>query len=209
MPESDQVEELLTRCVDGDEAAAARLLEDHRQRLKRMVAVRLDDRISSRLDPSDIVQETMTEAVKRLPDYLRVRPIPFYPWLRQLAAEKLSKAHRFHLHTQRRSLTRENPLTEQLSNASQDLLVKHIIQSQTSAIGSVMREELKLQVRLALAELTPDYREILVLLFLEQLSTAEVSVVLGISAATVRSRQVRALERFGSFIRPYIEGRQP
>ena len=50
--------------------------EVYRDRLRRAIAARLDRRLSSRLDPSDVVQETMADAVRRLPDYLRDRPMP-------------------------------------------------------------------------------------------------------------------------------------
>jgi RNA polymerase sigma-70 factor (ECF subfamily) len=42
-----------------------------------MVAVRFDRRLAARIDPSDVVQESRLDAVQRLPDYLRERPLPF------------------------------------------------------------------------------------------------------------------------------------
>jgi RNA polymerase sigma-70 factor, ECF subfamily len=77
--------ELLERTAGGDHAARAALLQRHRKRLRRMVAMRLDPRLSARLDPSDIVQDVLVEADRRLHEYLRERPLPFYPWLRRSA----------------------------------------------------------------------------------------------------------------------------
>src|SRR5581483_1896530 len=93
--------ELLDAAAIGDGHARGRLLERHRQRLKRMVAVRLDRRLSARLAPSDLVQETLAEANRRLDAYLRERPLPFYPWLRQIAWNRLIDARRFHLRSGR------------------------------------------------------------------------------------------------------------
>jgi DNA-directed RNA polymerase specialized sigma24 family protein len=59
-----------------------------------MVAVRIDPRLAARVDPSDVVQETLTEAHRRLDDYLAARPVPFYPWLRQLVRDRLADLHR-------------------------------------------------------------------------------------------------------------------
>ncbi|HEX4591585.1 MAG TPA: hypothetical protein VH120_16735, partial [Gemmataceae bacterium] len=81
-PDTD---ELLARSAAGDRAARDELLDRHRTRLKRMVRVRLDRRLAARVDPSDIVQEALLEASTRLDEYLRNRPMPYYPWLRQLA----------------------------------------------------------------------------------------------------------------------------
>src|SRR5947199_1017053 len=89
-------DELLRTASLGDEAARDQLLARHRDRLRRMVAVRLDRRLAARVDPSDVVQEALADAARRLDDYLRERPMAYYPWLRRLAADRLDKAHRRH-----------------------------------------------------------------------------------------------------------------
>ena len=83
-PDSDH---LLRRVAAGDPAARELLLDRHRQRLRRMIALRLDRRLWARVDPSDVLQETLAEAGQKLPDYARTRPLPFYAWLRQIAAQ--------------------------------------------------------------------------------------------------------------------------
>src|SRR5213080_1218802 len=106
-PDTDQ---LLASASRGDATARGRLLERHRPRLRRMVAVRLDRRVAARVDPSDVVQDAMLEAAARLDEYLRERPIPFYPWLRRMAADRLADAYRRHLRAGRRAVGREEPL---------------------------------------------------------------------------------------------------
>src|SRR4051794_11198000 len=108
MPEPD-TELLLDRAAGagGDADARNRLLQRHRDRLKRMVAVRSDPRLAARVDPSDVVQEALADAAGKLDGYLRDRPLPFYPWLRRLAAERLVALHRRHVQARRRSVTRE------------------------------------------------------------------------------------------------------
>src|SRR4051794_8445239 len=93
-PDTDQ---LLRQAAAGDESARGRLLDRHRDRLKRMVAVRSDPRLAARVDPSDVVQEALTEAAGKLDRYLSARPLPFYPWLRQLALERLAALRRRHV----------------------------------------------------------------------------------------------------------------
>src|SRR4051794_25150155 len=88
-PDTDQ---LLADAGRGDADARGRLLERHRPRLRRMVALRLDRRLAARADPSDVVQEALLEAAARLDEYLRSRPIPFYPWLRRIAWAPLADA---------------------------------------------------------------------------------------------------------------------
>jgi DNA-directed RNA polymerase specialized sigma24 family protein len=70
-----------------------------------MVAVRLDRRLLARVDPSDVVQEALADADRRLDEYLRERPVAFYPWLRRLAEEQLVNVYRRHVGAARRSVT--------------------------------------------------------------------------------------------------------
>ena len=71
-----------------DPQATEQLLVRHQERLHRMVAIRLDDRLKARMDPSDVVQDVLVEAANRLPQFAEERPIAFYPWLRRLAWEQ-------------------------------------------------------------------------------------------------------------------------
>src|SRR5262245_26226401 len=103
-------EELLNRVGQGDGDARQRLLTRHRRRLRQMLTVRLDRRLAARVDPSDIVQEALAEAARSLDDYLRDRPVPFYPWLRRFAWERLVEVNRRHLQARRRSVAREERL---------------------------------------------------------------------------------------------------
>jgi len=70
---------LLRRAEAGDPTARDALLRRHRPRLRQLVALKLDHRLAARVDPSDVVQETLTEAARKLPTYARLRPLPFYP----------------------------------------------------------------------------------------------------------------------------------
>ena len=76
---NSEINVLLDDAARGDASAVRCLLEQHRERLRRMIAVRLDRRLAPRLDPSDVVQEALADAARRLPDYLRDRPDAVLP----------------------------------------------------------------------------------------------------------------------------------
>ena len=191
-PDTDQ----LLRAADrGDAQARGRLLERHRGRLRRMVALRLDRRLAARVDPSDVVQESLAEADRRLDGYLRERPLPFYPWLRQLAWERLTALYRRHVRAQRRSVTREEAEPLGLPDGSVLALADRLLARAASPSEALGREELKQRVRAALDRLSGRDREVLVLRHLEELSAAEVGAVLGLSEAAVKMRALRALKR--------------
>ena len=192
-PAPPETEELLERASQGDSSAGQLLLAQHRALLRRMVAVRLDRRLAPRLDPSDVVQETLAEAARRLPDYLRERPLPFYPWLRQIASERLTKMHRRHLRASKRNVRREEP--PPLPDESALELAQRLTSRESSPSNHLARRELRDRVRTALGRLPERDREVLVLRYLEQLATREIAQVLDIPEGTVKSRHLRALER--------------
>jgi RNA polymerase sigma-70 factor (ECF subfamily) len=190
-PDAD-TDHLLNAAAAGDAHARGRLLERHRPRLRRMVAVRFDRRLLARLDPSDLVQETLAEADRKLDGYLRDRPLPFYPWLRQIAANRLVDVRRFHVRAGRRSVGREEPAGLPAESALE--LAERLIAGEAPSAG-LRRRERQALVCAALDRLAERDREVLVLRYLEQLSTAESAAVLGVSEGAVRVRLLRALRR--------------
>jgi RNA polymerase sigma-70 factor (ECF subfamily) len=199
-----KMEELLSRAARGEAAARQQLLVQHQERLRQMIAVRLDRRLAARLDPSDVLQEVLAEACEKLSDYLQERPIPFYPWLRQLAWERLAKLHRHHLQAQKRSTLREQPWQWQPSDESAQALANRLLARGSGPSGHLLHEELRRRVREALVRLRERDREILVMRYLEQLSTREMAAVLGIAEGAVKTRHVRVLERLRGLLGPDV-----
>ena len=187
--------ELVERAGQGDVPARHQLLVRHRARLRKMVAIRMDRRLSARVDPSDVVQETLAEADRRLDDYLRDRSLPFYPWLRRIAGERLIDLYRRHVRARNRSVEREEPWALPLPDESAIALVDRLAADGTSPSRNLLRRELRQRVRAALEQLGPHDREILVLRHLEQLSVAEAAAALGITERAAKARHMRALAR--------------
>jgi RNA polymerase sigma-70 factor, ECF subfamily len=191
--ESVDQETLLARVQEGDVAAGQELLAMHRGRLRQMITVRLDQRLSARLDPSDVIQEVFAEASRRLRDYSKSRPVAFYPWLRRIAWERLVKLHQRHVYAEKRAVGREAWLA--LSDPSAQLLAERLVDSATSPSGRLVRKEMLERAQRGLLELSERDREVLILRYLEQLSVAEIAVVLDITDGAVKLRHLRALDR--------------
>jgi len=189
------IDALLERARQGDKAARDQLLEIHRERLRRMVALRMDRRLCARVDPSDIVQEALTEADLHLRDYLRDRPLPFYLWLRRLAWERIVAMSRHHIQAQKRSIAREEVCSLALPEESALDLADRLASRGSSPSERLAQKELRDRVQAALLALAEHDREVLVLRYLEQHSTKETAAVLGVSAGGVKSRLMRALMR--------------
>jgi RNA polymerase sigma-70 factor (ECF subfamily) len=191
-PDTDDLIELARH---GEPAARDRLLARHRSRLRRLVCLRLDPRLGARVDPSDVVQEALAEAARRLEEYLRHPPLPFYPWLRQIGLDRLLDLRRRHLRARKRSVVREEPGVLDLPDESAAELAERLIDLGSSPSRHLLREELRQRVRAALGKLSADDREVLVLRHLEQMPAREVAAVLGVGEGAVRMRLVRALGR--------------
>jgi RNA polymerase sigma-70 factor (ECF subfamily) len=198
--DNDDTDLLLARIADGQGSAVNVLLERHRRRLAAMVRLRMDRRVAARFDPSDVVQDTMIEAYRKLPKFAQTRPIPFYPWLRSMAWERLVQLHRRHVHAARRSVNREEWCCE-LPAGSEAQLAERFVKSATKASGVVIRAELRERVRAAIEELPAAVQEVVVLRHLEDLPFREISAVLGISEDAVYSRYRRAVERLARLLK--------
>jgi RNA polymerase sigma-70 factor (ECF subfamily) len=201
-----QTDELLRIAAQGNPSAIRQLLQDHRGRLRRMVAIRLDRRMAARVDPSDVVQESLAEAARQLPRYLEHQSIPFYPWLRQIAWEKLLKIRARHLVAQKRSVTREDPFGLDLADESVAELADCFVAEGTSPSHRIVRKEQRDRVQQGLARLKPQDREVLVLRYLEQLSVSEATAVLGITEAAFSRRHLRAIERLRRILDRDVSG---
>jgi RNA polymerase sigma-70 factor, ECF subfamily len=200
--EDPETEEMLQRAGGSSGPALELLLERHRHRLRQMVAVRLDKRLAPRVDPSDVVQEALADASQKLVDFLRDRPLPFYPWLRRLAWERIIQLHRRHLRTQKRAVTREERLDLLLPDESAMQLAERLVASGTSPSQWLLRDEQGRRLREVLERLRPNDREVLVLFYLEELDFGEIAAALGISEIAAKVRHFRALER----VRKLLEG---
>jgi RNA polymerase sigma-70 factor (ECF subfamily) len=190
-PDTDQ---LLALAGQGDRGARDRLLDRHRRRLRNLIALRIDPRMAARVDPSDVVQESLAEAAQRLSDYIDERPLPFYPWIRQIALERLIDLQRLHVRSQKRSVRREEARLPLLPDDSVEGLAQ-LASMGSSPSRALDRRDLQERMRAALERLGERDREVLLLRHFEQLSVKEIAAILGISEGAVKVRHARALER--------------
>jgi RNA polymerase sigma-70 factor (ECF subfamily) len=196
MHDSDDSAALLQRAAGGDQQAVADLLARHRERLKRMVHLRLSRRLQGRVDDSDVLQEAFLHISSHLHEYAANPKLPFYLWLRHMTGLKLSEIHRRHLGTQLRDADREVTLHRGgLPEADSVSLAAHLLGQLTTPSQAAIKAETRLIVQEALNNMDPTDREVLALKHFEQLSTSEIAEVLGMSKAGAGSRYLRAIKR--------------
>jgi RNA polymerase sigma-70 factor (ECF subfamily) len=189
--DSDPTRKLLQEACTGNPQAFEQLFTRHRPGIRQFVELRLDNVLRSRVDPSDVVQETNLEAFRRLGDYQQRRPMPFRLWLRKTAYERLVMIRRQHQDAACREVARELPLPDQSSAA----LAQQLVAPGPSPSQQVAKHELIRRVRAAVAELPDIDREILLMRNFEELSYHEIGCILEIDPAAARKRHGRALIR--------------
>ena len=192
----DVPDDLLQRAAAGDADALAALFLRCRDRLKRMVQLRLDRRLSGRVDPSDVLQEAYLEVHKRFAEYSRTAGPPFFLWLRLVTGQKLTDFHRRHLGAQMRDAGQEVSLYRgALPQASSASLAAQLLGRLTSASQAAVRAETQVRVQEALNGMEPIDREILTLRHFEMLTNEEAAEVLGLRKSAASNRYIRALKR--------------
>src|SRR5215472_1192026 len=159
-----EVTKLLQQATAGDERAAQELFARHRDRLKRMVHLRLSRRLQGRVDDSDVLQEAYLDVARRLPEYAADPKAPFFLWVRHLTGLKLAEVHRRHLGTQARDADRELSLHRGgLPEADSVSLASQLLGKFTTPSQAAIKAEQRICVQEALCSMDPIDREVLAL----------------------------------------------
>jgi RNA polymerase sigma-70 factor (ECF subfamily) len=195
-PDSSQTQVLLNSARAGNLAARNELLERHRAALRRMVGLRMDPVLERRLDASDIVQDVLVEADRRLADYLQAARMPFHAWLRCLARDRMIDAHRRHRTAARRSIDREQPLAHRSDNeqSALDLAALACSRELTPAAAATHRE-LEQRFQAAIETLDEVDREVILMRHFEHLSNQEAAEALELTPPAAGMRYLRAMRR--------------
>jgi RNA polymerase sigma-70 factor (ECF subfamily) len=190
-PGPEETDRLLRQAAVGDKLAFAELFDRFRPYLHQVFALRFDAKLRSRIDPSDVMQETQLEVFRRLSEFLERQPMPFRVWLRKTALERLLKLREQHVEAQRRTVGREVPLPEESSL----LLAYRLLAAGSTPSQQLSRQELARRVNQALAQLPDADSEVLVMRHFDELSYEEVAYTLDITPVAARKRYGRVLLR--------------
>ena len=153
-----------------------------------MVAARLDRRAAARVDASDVVQDTLTDAAGQLDEYLRDSAdavLALAPAACRRADQENAPPPPVRPESQRHA---GEPPARMLSDESAVELGRQFVARDTSPSNRVMRQELCDAVMEAVAELSARDREVLLMRHIEKLGTAEIADALGMAEAGVKAR---------------------
>src|SRR5581483_8364634 len=185
-------EQLLQEARGGDAATLGRLLELYRRYLALLARVQIGQRLRGKVDASDLVQETFLEAHRNFARFRGSSEPELVRWLRQILAANLADLLRRYLGTQGRDVRLEREI-EGAFDQSSVLLDRGLVAQQSSPSQQASKREQAVLLADALAELSDDYREVLVLRHLEGLTFPEVAQRVGRSLDSVEKLWMRAL----------------
>ena len=202
-PESEKTQELIVGAREGDADAVNRLLDRHREAVRRMIDMRMDRQLRQRVDASDIMQDVLVDAHRRLGDYLKDPAMPFHLWLRHMAQDRLIDAHRRHRVAAKRSVDREQPMVAagRMDRSTLELAVQ-LCDGQRTPAAEAQWNELQQQFQAALEELEEKDREVMLMRHFEKLSNTEVAESLGITPPAASMRYLRAVRRLREVLGP-------
>ena len=171
-------EELIKRARAGDTAAFRQLVESYAGLTGRLAEIFLGERRAA----EDVLQETWLDAWRSLGRFQPDKP--FRPWICKLVANRCRMALR-------RGQFKTIPL---------DNLDLYALPAVEDAAGPVLRAETRAELHEALAELSPENRQILELRYFVGLEVTEIAALLGLPAGTVKSRLHRSLEKLRKYL---------
>ncbi len=183
--------ELARNSRDANEFGS--ILEDFRAWLDILAALAVDGELQAKLDPQDLVQETLLQACRDRARFRGVTEAELAGWLRGILAHVLAHEVRRFRGPRRREVALQ-AIEEQLGRSSAGMSCV-LADGGASPSARAIREEEGILLARALAKLPKDYREVIVLRSLKDLTHEEVARRLERSPGAVRMLWLRALAR--------------
>ena len=160
--------------------------------LRLLARIQCESRFQAKFDASDIVQQTLLEAVKAFPQFRGTTEAELTAWLRKILAHALAHEVRRYHGAQKRDVTLEVSLDAELAQSSQRLGAM-LAESGPSPSQQAAQRELDVLLADVLARLPDDYREVLILRHLEGLSHDAIAQRMNRTSGAVRMLWTRAL----------------
>lgn len=195
-PEKLQTKQLIAQAKEGDASAVNQLMDRHRNSLRQLVRMRLDNKIQKRVDVSDVVQDVLVEANRRLQRYMDNPIMPFHLWLRQIAKDRIIDAHRRHRVSAKRSVDREQQMVAPRGYDQSSIQLAALLgDSRLTPAAAALQKEMAKKVEEAIAKLDQKDCEIIVMRHYEHLTNQEIGQLLELSEPAASMRYLRAIRR--------------
>ncbi len=197
-PNRGQVLQLIEAARSGDNEQLGQLLQFYFNYLTVLANTQLDQRLRKRLNPSDLVQETMMAAHRDFAAFRGESPQEFVGWLRQILINVLHGAIAKHVKAGKRDIRREISIDQVEMNVDRSATkLATILPGKVESPSSpVHAQERAADLAEHLAMLPADYREVIILRNLKGLAFDEIAEEMDRSSGAVRMLWLRAIDKF-------------
>ncbi|SMP39732.1 RNA polymerase, sigma subunit, ECF family [Neorhodopirellula lusitana] len=187
---------LLSRAKAGDAQAIEALFSLYQNYVRLLAASQLRAKLRTRVSASDVVQDTFMKAHRGFEEFRGKTGGEFVVWLRSILSRQIQTLYEQHVTVQSRDVRREVSLEEigKWVDRSSTKLEAVLIGSDPSPGTKLQNHERMLRVADAIAQLSVDHREVLLLRSVEELGYKEIAERMQRSHGAVRMLWLRSIE---------------
>ena len=183
---------LVSLAKDGDQPAINQLCRIYGERVRRIIRLRLDQKLRPKLDSVDVVQDALILALGGLKDFTYRNEGDFLRWLCRIAENKLHDILK-KFHADKRDIRKEISFKQE-GSSTDGWFYGAAEPIGTTTPSVIMRKKEALdRLEKALDTLKPEYKEVIVLKKIEGLSHTEIAEKLGKSTNAVPTLLFRAM----------------
>ncbi len=192
--QSVSLTDLLAQARADQLPALERLFGECRNYLVIAARAQLGTGVQSKLDASDIVQQTLLEAYRDFPKFRGETEAEWVGWLRQILRRNLLNAVRTFRDTEKRAVNKEIRF-DPGGDADRSNAVGQLAANDDSPSGAVIRKENEMLIADALTQLSPDHQQVIVLRNLQKLPFDEIATQMNRSRPATQMLWMRAMEK--------------
>ena len=190
--------QLLERARRGDVESLGELLQCYASYLTILATTQLDRRLRRRVNPSDLVQETMLAAHRDFRAFRGASQPEMLGWLRKILINTMHRTFATHVKAGKRDIRREvsiDRISSQMEESACNLA--SILPGKAASPSEPMRSrERAVDLANQLNTLPSQYRDVIVFRVLQGLSFDDIAHRMDRSSGAVRMLWLRALDQF-------------
>jgi RNA polymerase sigma-70 factor (ECF subfamily) len=177
LPGIDGEERIIQSAVKGEASSFGLLYDYYQPKIYRFVLIK----VGQREEAEDLTHQVFLNAWQNIRSY-KHRGFPFSSWLYQIARNEVIDFYRTDKKETRLDYLDENYF---VSPASAEFKFDHGLEFE--------------RVKLALKQMKPDYQDVIIMRFIEEVSIKEVALAIGKSEGAVKLMQHRALKELKKY----------
>ena len=199
-PNRESLVLLLDKARDGDTTARDELFERCRNYLAFVARAQAETWLQRKVDASDIVQQTMLEAHQAFEQFRGQSEQEWLAWLKRILNNNAADFVRHYKGAQKRDIKREIPMHREVNGEQQVFEPTAPIDSPSQL---VMQNEDEIQLADAIAQLSDDHQEVIMLRNVQRLPFDEVADRMGRSRPAAQMLWMRAIKRLQQLMKNY------